>query len=67
MKRPKVIRVTATEYETDDGRIFPHPAPLDPVPTVDEFQVHCDRMFDIFRDQGFVKEDGEAGNHTSSR
>jgi hypothetical protein len=42
-KRPMVIRVTKTEFELDDGRIFPHPVELDEVPTVEEFQKIYDK------------------------
>ena len=37
-KKPMVIRVTKTEFELDDGRVFPHPIELDEVPSVEEFQ-----------------------------
>lgn len=30
-----VVRVTKTEFELDDGRIFPHPVELDDVPTIE--------------------------------
>ena len=36
-KKPMVVRVTKTEFELDDGRIFSHPVELDAVPSVEEF------------------------------
>ena len=38
-----VVRVTKTEFELDDGRIFPHPVELDEVPSVEEFQKIYDK------------------------
>jgi hypothetical protein len=32
-----VVRVTETEFELSDGRIFEHLEPLDIVPSVEEF------------------------------
>ena len=43
----KVVRVTATEFELDDGRVFPHLDYLDPVPSPEEFQV----FYDIWSDR----------------
>jgi hypothetical protein len=42
-KKPMVIRVTKTEFELDDGRVFPHPVELDEVPSVEEFQKIYDK------------------------
>jgi hypothetical protein len=42
-KKPMVVRVTKTEFELDDGRIFPHPVELDEVPSVEEFQKIYDK------------------------
>ena len=35
-----VVRVTATEFELSDGRIYEHPVKLEPdeIPTLEEFQ-----------------------------
>lgn len=44
--KPKVLRVTVTEFELSDGRIYPHPVPLDNVPTPEEFQ----DIYDYWRD-----------------
>ena len=42
-KKPMVVRVTKTEFELDDGRVFPHPVELDEVPSVEEFQKIYDK------------------------
>jgi len=42
-KKPMVVRVNKTEFELDDGRIFPHPVELDEVPSVEEFQKIYDK------------------------
>jgi hypothetical protein len=39
----KVVRVTAQEFELEDGRVFQHPVELDAVPTPQEFQ----RIYDM--------------------
>jgi hypothetical protein len=45
----KVIRVTATEFELNDGRTFEHPIPLEPdeIPTPEEFQEYYDHWKSI--------------------
>jgi len=49
-KKPVVVRVTKTEFELDDGRIFPHPVELDEVPTVEEFQKIYDKSRKLVQD-----------------
>ncbi len=49
-KKPMVVRVTKTEFELDDGRIFPHPVELDDVPTVEEFQKIYDKSRKLVQD-----------------
>lgn len=49
-KKPMVVRVTKTEFELDDGRIFPHPVELDDVPTIEEFQKIYDRSRKLVQD-----------------
>ena len=43
MKRKHVVKVTRTEFELDDGAVFPIEPPLDWDPTPEEFQEHYDR------------------------
>ena len=46
---PKIIRVTTTEFEMDDGTIIPHAIELDEeqLPTVEEFQKIYDRWKEV--------------------
>jgi hypothetical protein len=50
MERPMVIRVTKTEYELSDGRIYPMMFDFaeDEVPTVEEFQKQYDQWLALF-------------------
>lgn len=43
----RVVRVSTTEFEMADGRVYPHVAPLDPVPTLEEFQ----ELYDLWSDR----------------
>jgi len=56
-KKPMVVRVTKTEFELDDGRIFPHPVELDEVPSVEEFQKIYDKSRKLVKDM--MKDAGE--------
>ena len=49
MRKAMIVRVTETEFETKDGRIFPHPIPFekDKVPSVDELQQWYDRCWSM--------------------
>lgn len=44
-KRMKVVRVTETEFEVDDGRIFQHVVELDSVPSIEDFQKYLDEWY----------------------
>ncbi|MDJ0737684.1 MAG: hypothetical protein QNJ47_27115 [Nostocaceae cyanobacterium] len=48
MKHKKVVRVTATEFELDDGTVFEHLVELEEIPTPQEFQAYYDHWFSIF-------------------
>jgi hypothetical protein len=50
MRKAMIVRVTATEFETDQGRVFPHPVPFEKgsVPSVEEFQKWYDHWFALF-------------------
>lgn len=43
----KVIKVTKTYFELEDGTKYEHPIQLDAVPTLDEFQKMYDKWSDI--------------------
>lgn len=46
----KVIRVTKTEFELEDGRIYDHPVELDKVPSLVEFQAVYDEWVEKFQE-----------------
>lgn len=56
----KVVRVTATEFELSDGRVYEHPVPFEPdeVPTPDEFQEFYDHWKRIL----ILKDERQATN-----
>lgn len=59
---PKVVRVTAREFELEDGRVFEHPVELDtPLPTPQEFQ----RIYDSVVER--LQADDWLGLDTESR
>jgi len=39
----KVIKITKTNFELEDGRVFEHPMELDETPTLEEFQKMYDK------------------------
>jgi hypothetical protein len=57
----KVIRVSATEFELDDGRVFPHVEQLNPVPSPEEFQVYYDLWSNWLRGKDERTGDTEKG------
>lgn len=42
----KVVRVTKTEFELENGKVFPHFMELDKVPTLKQFQKIYDEWTD---------------------
>lgn len=56
MSKIKVIRVSATEFETEDGNVFPHPIPFQDgkIPSIKEFQAIHDQWREIFQTQGLL-------------
>lgn len=52
-----IVKVTKTEFITEDGTKHPIPFELDSVPTVEEFQEIYDHWLTVFREQGLLKED----------
>ncbi|PSB01734.1 hypothetical protein [Merismopedia glauca] len=48
-KKPRVIRLTKTEFELDDGRVYQHAIELEPdeVPTIEEFQGYYDHWLSL--------------------
>lgn len=58
-KKTRIIRVTKTEFELEDGTIYPHAIELDEVPTPEEFQEIYDNWLQIFKEQKLIKEKDE--------
>jgi hypothetical protein len=46
-RRMKVVRVTKTEFELEDGRVIPHVVELDSAPTVEKFQEYLDSWYNV--------------------
>lgn len=51
-KKLMVKRVTKTEFELDDGRVFEHPIELDDDISVGEFQEILDYWSHVFKESG---------------
>ena len=45
-RRMKVVRVTTTDIELEDGRIIPHIVELDTAPSVEDFQKYLNEWYD---------------------
>lgn len=51
----KIIRVSKTEFEMEDGTIHPILFDFDGEPDVEEFQKHYDDWLDVFRKKGLIE------------
>lgn len=49
-----IVKVTKTEFETDDGNVYPIHFELDEVPSVEEFQRIYDEWFRLFQQKGLI-------------
>lgn len=65
MKRAMVTRVTRTEFELDDGRVYQHPFELAEVPTTEEFQGIYNHWRELFEKE--LDGEQEAGRNSESR
>ncbi len=52
-----VTRVTRTEFELNDGRVYQHPFELDEVPTAEEFQRIYDHWRNLFEKELNAKQE----------
>lgn len=59
IKKVKVVKVTKTEFELEDGRVYEHPIELDEVPTIKEFQEIYDEWVIKFKDMFAERKDDE--------
>jgi len=50
IKKVKIIRVTKTEFELEDGRIYEHLVELEEIPSLEEFQEIYDEWVIKFKD-----------------
>ncbi len=48
------MKVTKSEFETDDGVIYPIPFELDIVPSVEDFQKIYDEWFRLFQTKELI-------------
>jgi sporulation-control protein spo0M len=51
MERRKVVRVTKTEFELDNGVVYPHIDELEEVPTLEEFQAIYDHWIKVLMEE----------------
>ncbi len=51
MERLMVVRITKTEFELDNGVVYPHVVELDEVPTPEEFQKIYEHWKKIIMDE----------------
>jgi len=51
----KIVRVTKTEFEMEDGTIHPILFDLEETPTVEEFQEQYDEWLDAFLEKGLIE------------
>jgi len=63
MTCPKVVRITESEFELDNGIVYPHAVPLDVLPTLEEFQTTYEQMFLLFQQQGLIEADEAVSKH----
>lgn len=49
-----IVKVSETEFETDDGVVFPIPFELENVPSVAEFQKIYDEWFRLFQSKELI-------------
>ena len=60
---PKVVRVTAEEFELDNGQVIPHVVEFDEdeVPTVEKFQATYDHWRSVIENELKERQDGQTG------
>lgn len=51
----KIVRVTKTEFEMEDGTIHPILFDLEETPTVEEFQEQYDEWLNAFLEKGLIE------------
>ncbi len=61
VKSMKVVRVTKTEFELEDGRVYDHPVELEDIPSLEDFQEVYDEWVKRFQEM-FGSDDGKVDN-----
>lgn len=61
VKSMKVVRVTKTEFELEDGRVYDHPVELEDIPSLEDFQEVYDEWVKKFQEM-FGSDDGKVDN-----
>jgi hypothetical protein len=59
MSSRKIVRITKTEFETEDGTIHPILFELDEIPTLEDFQKIYDEWISVFQEKNIMEEHGE--------
>ena len=59
MSSRKIVRITKTEFETEDGTIHPILFELDEIPTLEDFQKIYDEWISVFQEKNIIEEHGE--------
>lgn len=50
-----IIKITKTEFETEDGAIHPIPFELEEIPSIEEFQEIYDQWFRLFQQKELLE------------
>ena len=54
-ENPKmIVKISKTEFITDDGTVHPIPFDLEEVPTIEEFQKIYDEWFRLFQQRELI-------------
>ena len=63
----KIVKVTKTEFETDDGTVHPIPFELDEAPLLEDFQQQYSHWLDVFISEGLIQDNEEDDPNWDSR
>jgi len=64
----RIVRVTTTDFELEDGRTYQHPVPLEKAPSLKQFQAIYDRWERVFHEEEKqLAHAGETGQHQGNR
>lgn len=55
----KVVRVTKTEFELEDGRVYDHPIELEDIPSLEDFQAVYDEWVRKFQEMFGSEKEGK--------